>query len=182
MIVGLTGKAGTGKDTAGAALVAKLNFTRMAFADPIKEALNAMFGWPPANWDDREWKEHPLTGLDISPRRLAQTLGTEWGRNLNHSFWIVAAESRITQRLSTSTRYVFTDVRFNNEAEWIQSQGGLVVELRRDGINAVEGHASENGVHPSLIDFTLFNNESVAAIEEDAVNEISFKITEGILK
>ena len=100
------------------ALVRQLGFTRMSFAAPIKEALNAMFGWHPGNWDDREWKEEDLESFKpnlVSPRLLAQTLGTEWGRDLDPDFWVKTLEHRWLAR-ETGTNLVISDVRLDTEA------------------------------------------------------------------
>ena len=44
MIIGLTGRAFSGKDTVGAYLSRAHNFSMLAFADPIRDALMAAFG------------------------------------------------------------------------------------------------------------------------------------------
>lgn len=44
MLIGMTGLKGSGKDTAAAHLVAVHGFTRVAFADLLKESLAAFFG------------------------------------------------------------------------------------------------------------------------------------------
>jgi hypothetical protein len=174
-IVGFTGKAGSGKDTAGMALVRQLGFERFAFADPIKAGLNGMFDFNPSRWQDREWKEAPLPVLGISPRKLAQTLGTEWGRELDTDFWVKVTESLITQ--SMSNRVVITDVRFDNEALWIRKQGGWVIELIRDKAAAVNEHVSEAGINPRHVDFHIVNDfKSVEALEKHVIREIQDKI------
>lgn len=175
-IVGFTGRAGVGKDTAGSVLVNHLGFTRFAFADPIKKGLSAMMGWPLDKWTDRQWKEMDLPNRNYSPRFLAQTLGTEWARNNVHrDFWLHATESLIHE--SGAERVVITDVRFNNEAEWIQRHGGWVIELRRDDAVVVESHESEHGIDPSLIDFTIVNDRSQEDFERRVEQEVSAKLS-----
>lgn len=174
-IVGFTGLAGTGKDTAGKALVKELGFKRFAFADPLKNALNAMLDLKPGKWENREWKESVIEQLGYSPRHLAQTLGTEWGREvLDPRFWVKVARFRADN--SGARRVVFTDVRFDNEAEWIQQRGGLVVEITRPGIEPVRAHVSEQGIHPRLIDFTIPNDDKESDFRRIVVSEISNKI------
>lgn len=46
MIIGFTGQAGSGKDTAGAYLIKQYNFERKAFADPLKKSIAALFDIP----------------------------------------------------------------------------------------------------------------------------------------
>lgn len=174
-IVGFTGLAGSGKDTAGAVLTSRLGFTRFAFADPVKAALSAMFYWPPEQWSDRKWKESNFPGKDYSPRFLAQTLGTEWGRRtVDNNFWIDITESRI--RSLGAQRVVITDVRFDNEARWIQRLGGWVIEIARPGAPAVNNHVSEEGVNPALIDFTLLNHGPKENFEAQIEREVFMKL------
>lgn len=169
-IVGFCGKAGSGKDTAAEAL-GQLAFHRFAFADPIKEMLNVAFGWKPEKWLDREWKESNLPGRNYSPRRLAQTMGTEWGRyTVDPDLWHYVIESRITA--SGVSRVVITDVRFDNEARWIKQQGGLVIELLRPSVVPVAEHVSEKGVSTHLVDFTLLNHGT----KEDFVKQVRQEI------
>lgn len=75
ILVGLAGPAGCGKDTAAKYLSDKCDFAWYAFADPLRAALNAMFGWGEEQWEDREWRQTPLKVLgNQTPRRAIQTL------------------------------------------------------------------------------------------------------------
>lgn len=149
------------------ALVRQLGFTRMSFAAPIKEALDAMFGWDPGMWQDREWKEETLDGFDFSPRILAQTLGTEWGRDLDPDFWIKALALRMYN--GEATKITISDVRFPNEATWIRSHGGVVVDVTRPIANLVANHSSEDQLDFALIDHRLPNEGGVKELEEEAI-------------
>lgn len=46
MIIGISGRKRSGKDSIGAALVAQLGFTRVAFADGLKDLTARIFAWP----------------------------------------------------------------------------------------------------------------------------------------
>lgn len=123
MIVGICGAAGSGKDTAGAALIKELGYAKSSFANKLKKMLCLLFGWTMDQWEDAEWKEAPQAeAFGLSPRELAQTLGTEWGRKMVHEdIWVRAALR------STAERTVFTDVRFPNEAHAIRDAGGVLI-------------------------------------------------------
>jgi len=177
-IIGLTGKAGCGKDTAAEGLQYHLNFHRFAFADPIKEMVATLLGVSVTKWEDREWKETPLLSFGVSPRRMAQTLGTEWGRSLDKDFWVKTLEHRLYNRASMvhHSRVVITDVRFDNEAEWIVSRGGIIIEVVRPGATAVEAHASELGIHPNLIDFPIYNNGTIQWFQDRIAIEVERKL------
>tara|TARA_R110002072_G_scaffold151470_2_gene300802 strand:- start:13884 stop:14405 length:522 start_codon:yes stop_codon:yes gene_type:complete len=160
MLVGITGKSGVGKDTAADALVRNHGYVKYSLAEPLKAALNAMFGWSPDLWNDRGWKEGTIPSIGASPRRLAQTLGTEWGRSIiNPDLWIGIAAKKF-QKVG-SYKMVIPDVRFDNEAEWIIQEGGIVIDLTRPGTAAVEAHSSEDGLTADLITHSVENSGSI---------------------
>ena len=145
--IALHGRAHAGKDTIAGMLVQQHDFSRVSFAGPIKDGLIAMFGLSRAELED-DRKEKPVPWLGVSPRRLMQTLGTEWGRNMiRDDLWIALADRRIAQMRKYGTRLVITDVRFENEAAWIRRIGGEIWHvLRPQASNVVPLHASEDGI------------------------------------
>jgi hypothetical protein len=180
-IIGITGKAGSGKDT-----FARYMQTRLAvllgdgsfppiesFAYPIKAGVSTMFSIPMESLEARSEKEEIKVFGDntkASPRVLMQTLGTEWGRNVvSEDIWIDLLRSRIeTCYLSAPTAVIITDVRFKNEAEWIKDQGGTLIEIARKGLKGSGIHSSEDGVD-LIPDYTVFNSSSLSDLENVAL-------------
>lgn len=165
-IIGLTGPAGSGKDTVRD-ILAKHGYYGFAFADPIREMLKPLLlacGVDLAYMTARHLKEQPMPVLGVSYRQLAQTLGTEWGRALAPDFWLRMAAASMTE-VSISTFgppcFVISDVRFPNEAEWIRGLGGQVWRIDRPGVAPVREHASEVLVATIEPDFTLSNDGSI---------------------
>lgn len=175
-LIGLTGKpvAGSGKDTVAQSLT-QIGFVRQAFADPIKYALNAIFGWTMEQWEDREWKETKLADLGFSPRRAAQTLGTEWGRSMHQALWVqlVARElarydSMDHELVQRPVGMVISDVRFEDEATWVRENHGQVWHILRPGIASVESHVSEKGVAIAPGDIVIHNVGSREGLQRGA--------------
>jgi len=156
MIIGLAGKAGSGKDTVADYLVANYGFEKISFAKPLKDMLSAA-GFPePTNRDD---KEKPINGFNFSWRYMAQTLGTEWGRNcLGQDIWVQIA----MRNLDTNKNYVFSDVRFENEADAIRKAGGIVIHLlgRKSDLGSNGEHISEKPLVQIGKDIMLLNQNS----------------------
>lgn len=166
-LIGLTGRAGCGKDTVGLMLSepaqGRMPFELLAFATPLKDMVEALLdhlgedtpfgGWPvegsklkpPA----RQWKESDLPSIGKSPRMLLQTLGTEWGRQMVHpDLWLKCAEYAVAALAADEgvDHFCFTDCRFDNEADWIRGQGGEVWHILRPQAVPVASHVSEHGV------------------------------------
>ena len=171
MIIGLTGRAGAGKDTVADYLVENYGFKKLSFASTLKEML-AVAGFPePANRDDKEKK---VEGFDFTWREAAQKLGTEWARGLDKDFWLKVLGNKI----KIGVDYVISDVRFDNEAEfldynyegWIINIVGRQVDL---GDNA--SHPSEKGVKDSAIHYVLNNDGTIQDMKTN-VDDIIYQI------
>lgn len=159
LLLGLTGPAGVGKDTV-AMLLRDYGFSSYALASPIKKMLSAVGLHEPKT---REEKEANLPGRQFSYRKAAQTLGTEWARNLEDAFWLNLAE----QELLKHDRLVITDVRFENEAAWLRQHGGRLIHICGRA-TTVDGeaakHASEAGIRPTPSDLYLVNDATLAEL------------------
>jgi hypothetical protein len=165
-LIGITGKAGSGKDTLADAAIRDFGAAKYNFALPIKQALNAMFGWTMEMWDDRDWKEAPVPWLGKSPRVLAQTLGTEWGRELiNPDLWTLIGMDRYWKHVQSGRTepFIIADVRFDNEAQAIHKLGGVVIQVVRPAQSEIQtsSHRSEGGVNQDLVDHIVYNDSSM---------------------
>jgi hypothetical protein len=91
MLIGLTGKARSGKDTVAGYLNNKHMFSHYWFSKPMKDACRTIFGWDDRHlYGDLKEVVDPVYG--ISPRVALQTLGTERGRNcINQDLWLTRA-------------------------------------------------------------------------------------------
>lgn len=162
--IGLTGRAGCGKDSVRSVLELNYHCQGLALADPIRDmliTLMASSGVSTRFATERQFKEVKCE-IGYSYRELAQTLGTEWGRKaLGHDFWPGIADLRILDfcRYSlTQTTIVVSDIRFNSEAEWLLEKGGVIWEIRRPDAQQVRPHVSENGIDESLVSQIILND------------------------
>jgi hypothetical protein len=137
MLIGVVGFIGSGKGTVGDILEHK-GFVKDSFAKPLKDAAAVIFGWPRDLLEgdtevSRRWREEPdaywTTNFkkEFSPRLALQLLGTEAGRNVFHKdIWVISLLNR-----AKGKDVVVTDVRFKNEIDYIQNNGGIVVRVKR---------------------------------------------------
>lgn len=161
-LIGIAGRARSGKDTVANFIIAAIGGYRYSFADPIR-AMLAPLG---VDMSDPYWqahKEDPIPALGVSPRRMMQTLGTEWGRQLIHpDLWLFMAHQRLLQN---GPGMVIPDVRFENEAAWVRKHGGRVIHVIRPDAKAVEAHASEEGIEIQDADARLFNSGTLEELQ-----------------
>jgi len=158
-IVGFTGQAGVGKDSAALYLSRQYKYEQLSFAAPIKAMLNAGFGIDPAVWEDRVAKERVIDWIGRSPRQLAQTLGTEWGRNcVAQTIWLSIFSRNAAAVTAEGKRVVVSDVRYANEAQHIVNMGGVIIRIERPDVAPVATHASEYGIPTNLVSGVIVND------------------------
>ncbi len=149
MIIGLAGLAGSGKDTVADFLVKYHCFEKLAFADPMKAFCKEMFAFTDEQLHGKA-KELPDPRYNgITPRKVLQTLGTEFGRACYQDLWVDYALRKAGERLRfyRSDGAVISDVRFKNERDAIWKAGGKVWRVVRPGaglVGATASHVSEN--------------------------------------
>jgi len=136
--IGLIGFAGSGKDTAALGLMDR-GWRRVAFADALKMKAIGM------GWDGKK---------DERGRRLLCDLGMAM-RAYDPYHWIDLA--KLSQ---VSKPFVVTDVRFQNEADVIRAQGGIIVRVVRLGIESGQ-HESEAGQTQVRSDQSIINDDSI---------------------
>lgn len=155
-IIAFCGQATAGKTSAAIVVCSYTDAAvRYSFADPIRDMLKAGFGL--TDIDLLDHKDVPFARLfGKTPRELMQSLGTEWGRDRVHrEIWTELAMQRVGQVTNQGFTAVFDDCRFDNEAQAIRNNGGIVVRIDRPDLPPPMEHASERGVAPHLINYTI---------------------------
>ena len=154
-LIGIAGKARSGKDTAANYLLEKLgdDWSSASFADPMK----AMLGVIGVNCSDAA-KDLPKNQYGVSTRHMLQTLGTEWGRNgIGSDFWI-----DVFANMNAYQCVIVPDVRFENEADLVRKNGILIHIKGRGGIKG--NHVSEQAVSIKDGDIVINNNGSLVEL------------------
>ena len=161
LIIGFCGKAGSGKDAAGAILAESHGYERQAFADAVRHEILELAEkgrfWPPSNpirvlcAFDYEYSNGEITTearyaifaeLFSKPttqrmRVLLQWWGTEYRRFEDLAYWLKR------MRFQPGKRYYVPDVRFANEATFIQALGGVTLRVVGREQEGVPTHSSE---------------------------------------
>lgn len=176
-LVGITGPAGSGKNTVADIISSEFDVVQYAFAQPLKQMLQQGLGLNRHDTDGYR-KEQVDARYGKSPRQMMQTLGTEWGRNMVHpDIWVTATED-YCQRLHEENHglsIVLTDVRFDNEADWVRKNGGVIIHVKRPDAAAVPEHASEDGVKwLENIDFVIHNDSDLENLRVSTLEIVEY--------
>jgi hypothetical protein len=169
MIIGLTGYAQSGKDSVANVLVEQYGYTRVAFADKIRELLIetnplirdgfrvesvvSAYGWDQAKI------------LFPEIRYLLQSLGVGARKLFGPQFWVHEAMKTMLNEPRTDLNYVITDVRFTNEADMIKANHGQLWRIKRPGVGAVNAHVSESDMDGYKVDKILSNGGTLEELE-----------------
>jgi len=141
MIIGICGLIGCGKGTVGDILVENYGFTKLSFADKLKDGVATVFNWDRAmlegdTVESREWRETQddfwtrETGRTITPRLVLQEFGTDCMRHgFDDGIWVSLVKQELVKY--PNKNFVIPDVRFPNEANMIKSIHGEVWRVRR---------------------------------------------------
>lgn len=155
MLIGFSGKKGSGKSYFADYLVNNKLFIKLSFASPLKEITKILFNLSDEDVKDPIKKELINPKFNASPRELMQWLGTdimreEFNKKFNYSgsIWIDNVKDKVKTLLEDNKDVVIDDVRFQNEVDMIHSLGGIVINLRNDLDNTLNNststHSSEN--------------------------------------
>lgn len=171
-LIALTGKAGAGKDTVADFLWMEYGFQKMSFADPLRDAAQAIFGLAPSLFTDRQLKEQVLPEWGMSPRKLLQLLGTEAVKPLFGADIWIKRFMKSYRLIEDTDNVVISDCRFNLEAEAIRARGGIVVHLLRPEQPLIpeSGHVSEAGVVFGPGDIVLENDGTIDQLYAKVAN------------
>ena len=132
-IVGITGFAQTGKDTffllAHEILEKKdINIVRGAFADGVKQALHQLLV-----------KKAGISAVTNNPKEkeLIRPLLVEYGtglmRKLDPEYWIRRMERSIELGKAVNAKVFITDLRYENELDWLKEKGGKLIHISKTG-------------------------------------------------
>ena len=157
MIIGLSGKKGSGKDTVADYLCAHYGFINYGFGDPIKDIARIMF-----QFNDEQLHGGKKDIVDLrwgfKPRDFFQKFGTEYGQFIlpehfpsaftdinKRQFWVKCFWNwyLAEKKKDPTIKVVVSDVRFLHEFSFLQDRGAYLIKIKRITDN-LDRHISEN--------------------------------------
>jgi hypothetical protein len=171
------GRARSGKDSFAEQLVGAHGYTRLAFADPLKEMALAVNPIVPTGYRvyvrlaplvaDVGWEYAKDTYPEV--RRLLQEMGQRV-RDLDGAFWVRAL---LRRAVTVRGPIVVTDVRYPNELHAMRRAGFTVLRIERPGV-ADMAHESETALGSHLADGIIENTGSLAQLRAHADGLVEF--------
>lgn len=175
MLIGISGKKQSGKDTAALIIFKTLYIGNKyiqikRFADKLKLMTAILIDCDVSRLEDNYFKNSSLgEGWgDLTPRKILQYLGTEVGRNLHPDIWV---NSLLKSYNPERDIWIIPDVRFPNEANAIKERGGILIRIDQPGLPE-DNHPSETALDDyRRWDVVIHNDRSLenfnSAIKDD---------------
>jgi hypothetical protein len=202
MIIGVSGKARSGKNVFAEFLAAEIfrrtgeAYILMAYADELKKMVQREFdlSWGQLWGDEKETldkryikpekpyscgvgKDGPLPDRYWTGREIMQSYG-EFHRSIEWNFWVRKLFSIIEEKEYKNV--IITDVRYPNEVDPVIERGGYHVRITRPVDNKIHRptHASEISLDtPYKVDFGVTNAGTL-----DDLKKLAGDIASGLIQ
>lgn len=182
MIIGVSGKAQSGKDTVSKMIRYTIWYYKSSqrlkpfgidhytecynnssvlcrywyhtsFANKLKRCLSDILKVDPKNFEDIDFKNSQVEWLGITVRELLQKFGTAVRNGVCDDFWVKAC----LKDYEKWDNWILSDVRFKSEAKGIKDLEGIIVRVNREGAGA-GNHISEIDLDDYPFDYVINND------------------------
>lgn len=181
MIIGISGKAGSGKDTAAKMLevlyanpnisyedFANRRYKNFAdiqiihFADTLKETAQVLFRIGEWETNTQEGKKTTINWIGKTVRELLQGIGQGLRDAIDFDLWVKI----LFANTEGWSNYIIADVRYPNEIKAIKERNGILLRIDREGAGA-GNHSSETALdNYKEWDVHIKNNGSIEDLFE----------------
>jgi len=167
-IVWLSGWAGAGKDTIAAILCNKYGYTRVAFADSLKDIVADTHGFQRCLCDTPEGKNFIISSAALTVRQiLIKESAAAKEKNINVYAEHVLAKIQASQQ----TLFVVSDWRFPHEIDFIKgalpATKHITLRITRPGLHAL-ADPSEHALDDFEFDVNI-ENTTLKLLEADVI-------------
>jgi len=190
MIIGLSGKAQSGKDTVGAmihVLYREYDWEIKKFAGKLKQIVSLLTGVPVGYLEnDRVKQSHAPDdwtkedGSIYTYRELLRVVGTNALREVVHkNVWVNALFADYDKTGILKPNWIITDVRFPNEVDIIRKKdpNSLMIRVNRKSIKDPGNHPTETALdNYDGFDYVIDNDGTVNELERKVKNILDRKL------
>jgi dephospho-CoA kinase len=181
MIIGISGKIGSGKDTVGKYLKTKYNFKIETLALNVRKIVSILTGIPLDILLTREAKGIIVkyNNKELRVGELFQIVGNGLRDSIHPDVWVNSLFANITGNV------VITDVRYPNEVLEIEKQGGIVIRVEGDPqnirLNIKNGKSEDKRDLNAISETALDNWQFKYKLENDTSLDELFKKVDDII-
>lgn len=167
MIIGLLGRARSGKDTVANCIGQYYypSYEMCRIAQPIKDSLRALYGWSDKHIEGF-LKEVTDPVINKSPRDAMIELGERVKSESGQDFFI----NMLLRKHKGDI--IIPDVRFQNEVDRIREAGGIIIKIERPGCSILP---NENGIDQIKSDYSIWNSNTLESLH-DQVHRIVIQL------
>lgn len=179
MILALSGKIGSGKDTVTNLIInltPDIKWGHIKFADKLKQVTSLITNTPIDDQYSQDGKNKKPTGWDHTNGELQQLIG-EGIRKINYDVWVLAALSHVRPE----DNVIVSDVRYKNEAEYIRKLGGYLIRIEGDPA-LIRKNSTRNLNHQSEIDLDDYTEWNFTINNDTTLDELKNKVQFILLK
>lgn len=187
MIIGISGKAQSGKDTVCKMIaytvwyynysqrlepfgidhyesrmysIWGVDYWHVSFANKLKQCLSVILNTPTVDvFESNDFKKSEIDWLGMTVRELLQKFGTAIRNEVCDDFWVKAC----LKDYKKGDNWLVSDVRFKSEAKGIKNLEGIIVRVNREGAGA-GNHISEVDLDDYQFDYVIDNNGSMESL------------------
>lgn len=184
MIIGISGKAQSGKDTVCKMIaytiwyynysqrlepfgidhynsnqyaIWRIDWYRNSFANKLKQCLDIILNTSSISlFEDNEFKKSEIDWLGMTVRELLQKFGTAIRNEVCDDFWVKAC----LKDYEEGDNWLISDVRFKSEAKGIKDLDGIILRVNREGAGT-GNHISEIDLDDYSFDYVINNDGSM---------------------
>lgn len=171
-LIGFVGKKRSGKDTCASFLSETFDDLHiLSFAEPLKQACKHIYVLS----DDQLTIEKDVEDerWSLTPRDMVKRLGTDM-RAVDKLHWVRNMAMRLDDiHRGERTHVAISDVRFQQEAHFIKSLGGILIHVSRDCTEDGDPHVSETESEGIQCDHYIYNNGSLDELRALLANCVS---------
>lgn len=176
MIIGISGKLGSGKNTV-ASVISQLDssFIEKAFAYKLKQIVAVLASCPIEDTMTQEGKNTFVEGFNLTIGEMLQKVGTNALRDhFNENVWINAL---LIELRKAEGNYIITDCRFKNEAKAIKDAGGILIRVERP-VNPIAEKSNRDLTHASEVDLDDYDGFDHVIINDGDLQSLQDKIVD----
>lgn len=173
IIIGISGKVGSGKDTVAHFIKQHdSSFQTKAFAYKLKKIVSLLAGCDFELTLTQEGKNVYIEQFGKTVGEMLQEVGTNALRdNFDKNVWI----NGLFTDLKPGNNYIITDVRFKNEADILKQKGAFLVRVNRP-INPTAEKSGRDLTHSSEVDLDDYDKFDAIIENKGTLDELEYAV------